>query len=300
MKVVITGAGGQLGWELVRAAPPVVCIYPLTRDKLDVTNCVQVEQQLRDLRPEVVINAAAYTAVDAAESHPDQAYAVNALGAENVAVVAASMGAHLIHISTDFVFSGSKARPYLPTDPAKPLSVYGASKLEGERRILNIPSNNALIVRTSWMYSIAGRNFVKTILRLLEEREFIEVVDDQIGTPTWARGLAEAIWEMASLDGLRGIYHWSDAGVASWYDLAVAVAEYSYELGLLKRPASIAPVTTNDYPLPAKRPPMSVLDKATSWRTLKRTPLHWRKALRMMLSELSPETGNRGNKCADC
>src|SRR5689334_7538756 len=136
MKVVITGAGGQLGWELVRAAPPVECIYPLTRDKLDVTNCVQVEQQLRDLRPEVVINAAAYTAVDSAESHPDQAYAVNALGAENVAVVAASMGVHLIHISTDFVFSGSKARPYLPADPAKPLSVYGASKLEGERRIL--------------------------------------------------------------------------------------------------------------------------------------------------------------------
>jgi dTDP-4-dehydrorhamnose reductase len=287
MKVLITGAGGQLGWELVRVAPPGVCIYALTRDKLDITDLAQVEQQLRDLRPEVVINAAAYTSVDAAEAEPERAYAVNAVGAENVAIVAAAAGMRLIHISTDFVFSGSKASPYLPTDVAQPLSVYGASKLEGERRILSIPSNNALIVRTSWMYSITGRNFVKTILRLLEERETLTVVDDQIGTPTWARGLAEALWEMASLGYLRGVYHWSDAGVASWYDLAVAVVEYGHELGLLKRPASIVPVRTSDYPLPAKRPAMSVLDKTASWQTLKLVPLHWRKALRMMLSELS-------------
>jgi len=288
MKVLITGAGGQLGWELVRVAPPGVCIYSLTRDQLDVTDLAQVEQRLRDLCPEVVINAAAYTAVDAAEAEPERAYAVNAVGAENVAVTAAAAGIGLIHISTDFVFSGSKASPYLPTDVAHPLSVYGASKLEGERRILNIPSNNALIVRTSWMYSIKGRNFVKTMLRLLEERETLEVVGDQIGTPTWARGLAEALWEMALLGCLRGVYHWSDAGIASWYDLAVSVAEYGYELGLLKRPASISPVRTSDYPLPAKRPAMSVLDKTASWRALKRPPLHWRQALKMMLSELSP------------
>ena len=288
MKVLITGAGGQLGWELVHVAPPEVCIFSLTRDQLDVTDLAQVEQQLRDFCPEMVINAAAYMAVDAAEAEPERAYAVNAVGAENVAVVAAAAGISLIHISTDFVFSGSKASPYLPTDVAHPLSVYGASKLDGERRILSIPSNNALIVRTSWMYSIKGRNFVKTILRMLEERETLEVVGDQIGTPTWSRGLAEALWEMALLGCLQGVYHWSDAGVASWYDLAVSVAEYGYELGLLKRPASIFPVRTGDYPLPAKRPAMSVLDKTASWRALKRTPLHWRQALKMMLSELSP------------
>ncbi|MBV8054795.1 MAG: dTDP-4-dehydrorhamnose reductase [Deltaproteobacteria bacterium] len=288
MKVLITGSGGQLGWELIRAAPPAVCMYSLARNQLDVTDRAQVEQQVRGLCPEVVINAAAYTAVDTAEAEPEQAYAVNAIGAENVATVAAAAGISLIHISTDFVFSGSKASPYLPTDVAQPLSVYGASKLEGERRILRIPSNNALIVRTSWMYSIKGRNFVKTMLHLLEERETLDVVDDQIGTPTWARGLAEALWEMALLGYLRGVYHWSDAGVASWYDLAVAVAEYGYELGLLTRPASITPVRTIDYPLPAKRPAMSVLDKTASWRALKRPPLHWRQTLKMMLSELSP------------
>ena len=153
MRVLITGAGGQLGWELVRVAPPGVCIFALTRDNLDVTNRAQVEQQLRALRPEVVINAAAYTAVDAAEAAPEQAYAVNAAGAENVAMVTVALGMRLIHISTDFVFSGSKGSPYLPSDAPQPLCVYGASKLEGERRILSIPSNNVLIVRTSWMYS---------------------------------------------------------------------------------------------------------------------------------------------------
>ncbi len=290
MTVVVTGAGGQLAWELVRVAPPGTCVYALAKDKLDVTNRAQVEQQLRDLRPEVVINAAAYTAVDAAEAEPEQAYAVNAVGAENVAVVAAAAGIRLIHISTDFVFSGSKTSPYLPTDAAQPLCVYGASKLEGERRIVAIRMNNALIVRTSWLYSTKGRNFVKTILRLLEERESLEVVDDQIGTPTWARGLAEALWEMAPLDYLGGVYHWSDAGVASWYDLAVAVAEYGSELGLLKRPASIVPIRSADYPLPARRPAMSVLDKTATWRALKRVPLHWRQALRMMLGELPRST----------
>jgi len=283
MKVLITGAGGQLGWELKRSAPTGSLVYALAKDKLDVTNRAQVESCLRELRPQIVINAAAYTAVDLAERNSEQAYAVNAAGAENLAEMAEAARARLVHISTNLVFSGSQSTPYLPSDRAGPLSIYGASKLEGERKVLSI--TNGLIVRTSWLYSVNGHNFVKTILGLLEERSTIDVITDQIGTPTWAHGLAEALWEMAPRTCLRGVYHWTDAGVASWYDLAVAVLEYGSALGLVRRPASIRPVRTTDYPSVARRPTMSVLDKTATWEALRRRPPHWRLALQRMLSE---------------
>jgi dTDP-4-dehydrorhamnose reductase len=190
----------------------------------------------------------------------------------------------LVHLSTDLVFGGSHSTPYLPSDTVEPLSAYGASKLEGEGKVLGI--TDGLVVRTSWVYSVNGRNSVKTILGLLEERSTIDVITDQIGTPTWARGLAEALWEMAPRAFLRGVYHWTDAGVASWYDLAVAVLEYGTALGLVRHPASIRPVRTSDYPSVAKRPTMSVLDKTDPWEALKRRLPHWRLALQRMLSEL--------------
>lgn len=286
MKVLITGAGGQLGWELERSAPARSRVYALTKEKLDVTNRAQVESCLRELRPQIVINAAAYTAVDQAEAERARAYAVNAVGAENLARVAAAEGLRLVHLSTDFVFDGLKSTPYLPSDAAAPLSVYGASKLEGERRVLSIVAKDGLVVRTSWVYSTHGRNFVKTILGLLEEPRTLNVIADQIGTPTWARGLAQVVWEMAPRASLHGIYHWTDAGVASWYDFALAVLEYGSELGLVRRGASIRPVQTIDYPLLAKRPAMSVLDKTATWNVLKRRPAHWRQALQSMLGEL--------------
>lgn len=298
MKVLITGAGGQLGWELRRSAPAGSLVYALTKDKLDVTNRAQVETRLRELRPEIVINAAAYTAVDLAEKEPERAYAVNAAGAENLARVAKAEGLRLVHLSTDLVFGGSHSTPYLPSDAAEPLSTYGVSKLEGERKVLEI--TDGLVVRTSWVYSANGHNFVKTILRLLEESSTIDVVSDQIGTPTWARGLAEALWEMAPRASLRGVYHWTDTGVASWYDLAVAVLEYGSALGLVKHPASIRPVRTSDYPSVAKRPTMSVLDKTDTREALKRRPPHWRLALQRMLSELTQLKREAKDKsCAD-
>jgi dTDP-4-dehydrorhamnose reductase len=284
MKVLITGAGGQLGWELKRSAPAGWLVHALAKDNLDVTNSAQVESCLLALRPQIVINAAAYTAVDLAERDSERAYAVNAAGAGNLAKMAEVVGARLVHISTDLVFSGFQSTPYLPTDTAGPLSIYGASKLEGERRVLSVA--DGLIVRTSWVYSSYGHNFVKTILGLLKERSKIDVITDQIGTPTWARGLAEALWEMAPRTCLRGVYHWTDAGIASWYDLAVAVLEYGSALGLVRHPASIGPVRTTEYPLVAKRPAMSVLDKTATWEALKRRPPHWRSALQGMLSEL--------------
>jgi dTDP-4-dehydrorhamnose reductase len=285
MKALITGSGGQLGWELKRSVPTGVCVYALTKEECDITNRARVESCVRKIRPQIIINTAAYTAVDRAEAEGVSAYAVNAVGAENVARVAAAEECRLVQLSTDFVFDGRQSTPYLPWDPAQPLSVYGASKLEGERRVLSI-MNDGLVVRTSWVYSTHGRNFVKTILGLLEKQPTLGVIADQIGTPTWSRGLAQAVWEMALSASLHGIYHWTDAGVASWYDFAVAISEYARKLGLVRCAASIRPVQTVDYPLPARRPAMSVLDKTATWKALNWTPIHWSQALQSMLYEL--------------
>ena len=295
MKVLITGAGGQLGCELRRSAPATSTVHAVTRDELDIADSTQIERCLRKFSPQIIINAAAYTAVDRAEKEPTKAYAANAVGPGNLAMAAAASGLRLVHLSTDFVFSGSKSTPYLPSDTAEPLSVYGESKLEGERRVLGVAADRALVVRTSWVYSANGRNFVKTVLDLFEQRSTLDVVADQIGTPTWTRGLAEAIWEMAPNADLCGVYHWTDAGVASWYDLAVAVLEYGSALGLVRRPVSIGPVRTCDYPLAARRPAMSLLDKTATWAILRCPPIHWRQALKQMLSELVQQDG-RGKK----
>jgi dTDP-4-dehydrorhamnose reductase len=293
MKVLITGAGGQLGCELRRSVPAALTVHAVTREELDIANSRQIELCLREVRPQIIINAAAYTAVDRAEERPNEAYAANAAGPGNLARAAAAAGVRLVHLSTDFVFSGSKSTPYLPSDATEPLSVYGASKLEGERQVLGLAADHALVVRTSWVYSSSGRNFVKTVLQLFEQRSTLDVISDQIGTPTWARGLAEALWEMAPNADLCGLYHWTDAGVASWYDLAVAVLEYGSALGLVRRPVSIRPVRTCDYPLAARRPAMSVLDKTATYAILRRTPVHWRHALKQMLGELVQQDGGR-------
>lgn len=294
MKVLVTGAGGQVGWELRCSAPAAWQVHAATRAELDVTDRAEVERCLRELRPQIIINAAAYTAVDQAEKEPQQAYAVNAIAPGNLARAAAAAGVRLVHLSTDFVFSGSKSTPYLPSDTAEPLSVYGASKLEGERRVLGFAADHAVVIRTSWVYSAKGRNFVKTVLGLFERRSTLDVVADQIGTPTWARGLAEVLWEMAPNADLRGVYHWTDAGVASWYDLAVAVLEYGSALGLVRRPVSIRPVRTCDYPLAARRPAMSVLDKTATCAILRRRPIHWRHALKQMLDGLVRQESGGG------
>ena len=192
-------------------------------DELDITRGDAVRDCLLSRRPDLVINAAAYTAVDKAESDKDNAFAVNADGPKNIAAACKLAGARMIHISTDFVFDGKSSRPYLPGDPAAPISVYGASKLEGERQALGHNEGRTAVVRTSWLYSRHGGNFVKTMLRLMKDKPQVGVVSDQIGTPTWARTLAEAVWRFAKKPELFGIYHLSDAGVASWYDFAVAI-----------------------------------------------------------------------------
>ncbi|MCX2973740.1 dTDP-4-dehydrorhamnose reductase [Halieaceae bacterium IMCC8485] len=284
-KVLITGAAGQLGRELLRTMPEGVECIAATREILDIADAAQVRALVRRERPGLIINAAAYTAVDKAESEQELAAAINVNGAANLATACAENESRLIHVSTDFVFDGTSSTPYLPDAPTSPLGEYGRSKLAGEQAVVaGLPS--ALIMRTAWVYSAFGGNFVKTMLRLMAEREELSVVADQVGTPTWARGLADALWLAADQSDLQGLYHWTDAGVCSWYDFAVAIAEEALEIGLLQRMPRIHPIPGSAYPTPAARPAFSVLDKNSTWAVLKTERLHWRSQLRSMLKEL--------------
>lgn len=284
-KVLITGTNGQLGRELVKTAPTSWDVAALTRQDLDICQHKRVEKTLSIIKPQIVINAAAYTAVDRAEDEPDKAFAVNAEGVGNLAKVATEYHARFIHISTDFVFDGHQPFPYKPDDLPNPLGIYGKSKLEGEREVTKATKGQALMIRTSWLYSSYGNNFVKTILRLVEEKDQLSVVDDQIGTPTWTQSLAEVIWKFAEKPELKGIYNWSDAGIASWYDFAMAIQEEAYRLGLISHMIPIYPIRSAQYPLKAPRPFYSVLDSSKTWEDLHITPMHWRVALRDCLKE---------------
>jgi dTDP-4-dehydrorhamnose reductase len=284
VKVLVTGAGGQLGRELQRTVPKVHDLVALSSALLDVTDAAQIECAFAGHEPAVVINAAAYTAVDRAESERERAQAVNGEGPDLLARATAARGIRLIHVSTDFVFDGTKGSPYLPDDPPNPLGAYGESKLAGEHAVM-AADPGALVVRSAWVYSAHGQNFVNTMLRLMRERTSLGVVADQIGTPTWAKGLAQALWRAVDAPQMQGIYHWTDAGVASWYDFAVAIQEEAEAWGLLDRAIPIRPIRTQDYQTAARRPAYSVLDKTATWEALAFTPPHWRVALREMLRE---------------
>jgi dTDP-4-dehydrorhamnose reductase len=286
-RALITGAGGQVGLELQATAPSGWVVAACTSGQLDVTQADAVRATLTAFRPSVVIHAAAYTAVDAAEADADRARAVNAEGTAHVAEAARAVGARLLYLSTDFVFDGAQGRAYAPSDEPRPLGVYGQTKLEGERVAARILDRQALVIRTAWVYSRHRRNFVLTMLRLMAERGEVGVVADQVGTPTWARSLAEALWAAAGRTDLRGVVHWTDAGVASWYDFAVAIQEEALAAGLLSRAVTVRPLRTEEFPSRARRPAFSVLEKGASWEALGRTPPHWRVNLRRMLEALA-------------
>ncbi len=281
MKALIVGSNGQLGQALQRAAPATAQMIALARADLDITNNAAVIRVIEAHKPDVIFNAAAYTAVDKAESEAAPARAINATAVAYLAQAAAGIRAQLVHVSTDFVFDGTSSRAYAPDDICNPLGVYGRTKYEGELAA----GANALIVRTGWVYAPAGHNFVRTMLRLMDERDEVRVVADQIGTPTYAPDLAQALWGFAVLQ-TKGLYHYSDAGVASWYDFAVAIQEDALALGLLTRTARITPIAATEYPTPAKRPAFSVLDKSKAWAALGAISPHWRVNLRVMLKEI--------------
>jgi dTDP-4-dehydrorhamnose reductase len=286
MRVLITGSDGQLGRALVMTAPSHVTVTALDRAALDITAPEAARAAIARYSPDLIVNAAAYTQVDQAESERDRAYKVNAEGPANLAQFACTTGARLIHISTDYVFNGNASRPYRASDATEPLSVYGSSKLEGEKWVMSNYPGRVLILRSGWIYSASGQNFVTTMLRLMREREEVRVVTDQIGTPTWAKTFAHVIWLAAERSALSGIYHWSDAGQASWYDFAMAIQEEALELKLLKRAILIKPIGTAEYPMAARRPAYAVLDTTATIADFGVESIHWRNALHEMLAEL--------------
>lgn len=287
MRVMITGGRGQLGRELQFTAPNDVVYFVPGSHQLDISDAGATARFIEQNRPDVIVNAAAYTAVDRAEQEPTRARAINVDAVANLARVVAMSGLRLIHISTDYVFDGRQSTPYPPDAPLSPLGVYGQSKADGERAAREIAGNQVTVFRTAWLYAAGGENFVHTMLRLMGERDELRVVADQVGTPTWARGLAQAVWAAVRRSETAGrVFHWTDAGVASWYDFAVAIEEEGRALGLLDQATAIAPISTAEYPTPAARPAYSVLDKRETWAALDLVPVHWRCALRRMLAEL--------------
>jgi len=286
MSVLITGAGGQIGQALVKSAPEDVEARYTTHAELDIADADATVAFLAKHKPDLIINAAAYTAVDQAESEPETAREVNDIGARNLARAAADLDARIIQISTDFVFDGASSSAYSPSDATAPLGVYGTTKLAGERSVLETLPDRGVVLRTAWVYGPVGKNFLLTMLRLMRERPLIRVVSDQVGTPTAAASVARAIWAMASLPDLHGIYHWTDAGVASWYDFAVAIAEESARLGILPDVPEVIPISTQDYPTPARRPRFSVLDTRSTVDAIGIVPAHWRVNLRRILGEI--------------
>ncbi len=281
MKVLILGAGGQVGTALQALAPRHAAVTALDRSRLDLSDIDAIAPLIHRLAPSLIINAAGYTAVDKAESQPDLAYAINAEAPGAVAWAAAEIGARFVHISTDFVFDGTAHKPYAPDTPTSPLSVYGRSKAAGETWTAQA-GGNALTIRTAWVYGAGGANFVETMLRLMVTRPEINVVADQIGTPTHADSLARAMWALAATDH-TGIVHFTDAGVASWYDFAVAIHDLATAAGLLDSAVIINPIPASAYPTPAWRPAYSVLDKAQTWDWLGYTARHWRHELATMI-----------------
>jgi dTDP-4-dehydrorhamnose reductase len=284
MKVLVLG-GGQIARAVAAAVPSQHQVVSRARAELDIVDAKAVTRTFGEMKPDWVVNAAAYTAVDLAEDQAAQAYAVNDTAVGSVVRAAAQEGCRLLHLSTDFVFDGNSNRAYLTTDQTNPLSVYGASKLGGERHVLSAGAMG-IVLRTSWVYAAAGKNFVLTMLRLMREKEHIDVVCDQIGTPTWAASTAAAIWGLIDIEASGGIYHWTDLGVASWYDFSVAIQEEALARGLLPRAVPIVPVKSTAYPTRARRPACSVLDAASTRKMIKVPANHWRHNLRSMLNEL--------------
>ena len=284
-RVLITGADGQLGTELQKTGPKNFELLALGRDELDIGAAEPIADTISQFKPTVVINAAAYTAVDQAEAEPEEAEQINSLAPGYLALACRKNRALLIHISTDFVFDGLGSTPYKPDSKTSPLGSYGRTKLLGEEKILEELST-ALIVRTSWVYSAYGKNFVKTMLRLMQERDTVRVVEDQIGAPTWARGLAKMLWASLSKDNIRGIYHWSDEGICSWYQFAKAIAEEAVKIGLIQRCAQVEPISSKNYKTLATRPDYSVLDCSSTIRDVGISPLPWRSQLKSMLEDL--------------
>lgn len=259
-RILLTGIGGQVGWELQRALQPLGELVACDRRTLDLACTDRIRTVVRETRPAIIVNPAAYTAVDQAERESETAMAINGAAPRILAEEAKRLSALLIHYSTDYVFDGAKTAPYVETDPVAPLGVYGASKLAGELGILASGCEH-LIFRTSWVYGLRGRNFLLTMLRLARERDELRVVDDQHGAPTWSRLIAEATAAaIARHRGQQGIYHLAAAGATTWHGFASAIVAAAQARGMLERATPVRRIASADFPTPARRPANSRLD----------------------------------------
>ncbi|MFA3790798.1 dTDP-4-dehydrorhamnose reductase [Aliiglaciecola sp. SL4] len=284
MTIVVIGKSGQLAQELKRLDDSLLC---LGRDDIDITSAENVNSILSNNNVTGIINASAYTAVDKAESEKQQAFEINAAAVENLAKFANQNAVPLVHVSTDYVFSGDKGSPYLVEDVHAPIGVYGASKAAGEKAIQQFAPSQGCIIRTSWVYSQFGNNFVKTMLRLMAEKPELGIIDDQIGSPTSASALAKACLYAVN-HNVNGVHHFTDSGVCSWYDFALAIQELGIKYGLLNKSIPVKPIPTLAYPTPAKRPSYSVLDKASLTMAFNGLqPKHWRVELSEVMQQIA-------------
>ena len=290
--ILLTGCLGQLGStiQLHWGASQLAASHELLAvdiDQLDLTDAEDVTAYLNQLKPAVIINAAAYTNVDGAETDEELAYAVNAEAVSCLVSWCAANPCRLIQVSTDFVFDGAQREPYKPDAAPAPLSVYGASKLAGENEILERLPQAGIIVRTSWLYSEFGGNFVKTMLRIMADKRELKVVNDQIGSPTSAHTLTQFLFELIQSETSSGMYHWTDGGEISWFDFAEAIYVQGKLAGLLANDVTILPIPSAEYPTPATRPYYSVLDRSSSLALTGSEPQGWQSALQYVISSLA-------------
>ena len=289
MKILLLGKNGQVGWELQRSLAPLGEVLALDSRSGDLTNLAGISDTVRSFSPDVIVNAAAYTAVDKAESEPDLARAINALAPAQLAQEAKKLNAWLIHYSTDYVFDGSGDQPWLETDTTGPLNMYGTTKLEGEQLIRQSGCRH-LIFRTSWVYGTRGGNFAKTMLRLAQERETLKVINDQLGAPTGADLLADvtahAIRTAQHNETVAGLYHLSAAGETSWHGYASFVIDAARRAGMPVKANTIAAVPTSAFPTPACRPHNSRLDTSKLTSTFDLHLPHWQSGVTRMLEEI--------------
>lgn len=295
MKILLTGSTGQVGWELLRTLMPLGDVIAVNRNQADFSDLNSIKALIRQQKPDVIVNPAAYTAVDKAETEQAQAFLINSEAPGILAEEALKCGALLVHYSTDYVFNGSKDAPYVENDATDPINVYGQSKLAGEKAIQDI-NGDYIILRTSWVYASRGNNFLKTILRLAAEREELKIVADQIGAPTWARLIAEvtahvvkqSLKERQENAFSSGLYHLTSSGAASWYDFARQIVDFIQQQGQIAlKNKIINPIPTTDYPLPAKRPANSRLSCARLEQQFGLTLPSWDNALKLCMQELS-------------
>lgn len=290
MRVLVTGAAGQVGHELMRQAPAGFNVSGFDSSQLDITSIELVRQAVDRVRPNLIINAAAYTAVDKAETDQERAWAVNHTGVANLAAAAVALDIPVLHISTDYVFDGDASTPYLETDPPGPTGVYGDSKLAGEQSLARLCDKH-IVLRTSWVFAAHGNNFVKTMLRLAAQRASLSIVADQRGCPTSAASIAATLWQLAEQYRVKGelpwgVYHFSGTPASSWFEFAEEIFAQACTLGLLEKAPTISPITTAEYPTPARRPAWSVMDCSKLERCCGIRPAPWKEELHKVLVEL--------------